>query len=191
MEGFVTGFGNPDWARTHTTANSTAPAVLALLRAGATCVGRTVMDEMAYRLVFSVGILIIYLIMPFFFVRLYTEWLKKVGSIWYHFNCIYSKRMLLVFLANLIVYNVRKSIYSLSYFWTSSDGSFCYQHHLIYLLLYCKPKRRGTSTCKRREYLLNIFPVNMLEIRRIQISNLFIVSFPLDCVISDEVWWYS
>ncbi|XP_057250338.1 amidase 1 isoform X3 [Beta vulgaris subsp. vulgaris] len=48
VEGFVTGFGNPDWARTHTTANSTAPAVLALLRAGATCVGRTVMDEMAY-----------------------------------------------------------------------------------------------------------------------------------------------
>ncbi|XP_021772964.1 amidase 1-like isoform X2 [Chenopodium quinoa] len=48
MEGLVTGFGNPDWARTHTKANSTAPAVLALLRAGATCVGKTIMDEMAY-----------------------------------------------------------------------------------------------------------------------------------------------
>ncbi|XP_021742471.1 amidase 1-like [Chenopodium quinoa] len=48
MEGLVTGFGNPDWARTHTKANSTAPAVLALLKAGATCVGKTIMDEMAY-----------------------------------------------------------------------------------------------------------------------------------------------
>lgn len=48
VEGFVTGFGNPDWASTHTTAKSTAPAVLALLKAGATCVGKTVMDEMAY-----------------------------------------------------------------------------------------------------------------------------------------------
>ena len=49
VEGYVTGFGNPDWARTHTVATSTAPTVLALLRAGATCVGKTVMDEMAYR----------------------------------------------------------------------------------------------------------------------------------------------
>ncbi|KAJ7973378.1 Amidase 1 [Quillaja saponaria] len=48
MEGYVTGFGNPDWARTHTAATSTAPAVLAVSRAGATCVGKTVMDEMAY-----------------------------------------------------------------------------------------------------------------------------------------------
>ncbi|KAL2325494.1 hypothetical protein Fmac_024552 [Flemingia macrophylla] len=48
VEGYVTGFGNPDWARTHHVATSTAPTVLALLRAGATCVGKTVMDEMAY-----------------------------------------------------------------------------------------------------------------------------------------------
>ncbi|GMG99708.1 hypothetical protein Nepgr_001548 [Nepenthes gracilis] len=48
VEGHMTGFGNPDWARTHTTAKSTAPAVLAILRAGATCVGKTVMDEMAF-----------------------------------------------------------------------------------------------------------------------------------------------
>ena len=47
----MTGFGNPDWARTHSAATSTAPAVLAILRAGATSVGKTVMDEMAYRLV--------------------------------------------------------------------------------------------------------------------------------------------
>ncbi|XP_058183079.1 amidase 1-like [Rhododendron vialii] len=48
MEGYVTGFGNPDWARTHSAATTTAPAVLAVLSGGATCMGRTVMDEMAY-----------------------------------------------------------------------------------------------------------------------------------------------
>ncbi|XP_056166297.1 amidase 1-like isoform X1 [Syzygium oleosum] len=48
VEGHVTGFGNPDWARTHVPAPSTAPAVLNVLKAGATCVGKTVMDEMAY-----------------------------------------------------------------------------------------------------------------------------------------------
>ncbi|KAJ9131484.1 hypothetical protein P3X46_035140 [Hevea brasiliensis] len=40
VNGFVTGFGNPDWARTHSAATSTAPAVLAILRGGATCVDR-------------------------------------------------------------------------------------------------------------------------------------------------------
>lgn len=48
IAGFVTGFGNPDWARTHAPATSTAPAVTAILEAGATCLGKTVMDEMAY-----------------------------------------------------------------------------------------------------------------------------------------------
>ncbi|XP_027364875.1 amidase 1 isoform X2 [Abrus precatorius] len=48
VEGYVTGFGNPDWARTHPVVTSTASTVLALLQAGATCVGKTVMDEMAY-----------------------------------------------------------------------------------------------------------------------------------------------
>uniref|UniRef100_A0A2P2MRR8 Uncharacterized protein MANES_09G165600 n=1 Tax=Rhizophora mucronata TaxID=61149 RepID=A0A2P2MRR8_RHIMU len=48
MDGHVTGFGHPDWARTHSAATSTAPAVLAVLRGGAICVGKTVMDEMAY-----------------------------------------------------------------------------------------------------------------------------------------------
>jgi hypothetical protein len=47
----VTGFGNPDWLRTHPAATSTAPSVSAVLSQGATCVGKTVMDEMAYRLV--------------------------------------------------------------------------------------------------------------------------------------------
>ncbi|KAJ9541145.1 hypothetical protein OSB04_027651 [Centaurea solstitialis] len=48
MDGYVSGFGNPDWLRTHSAAMSTAPAVSAMLKAGATCLGRTVMDEMAY-----------------------------------------------------------------------------------------------------------------------------------------------
>lgn len=48
VEGHITGFGNPDWAKTHSAAISTAPTVLSLLKAGATCVGKTVMDEMAY-----------------------------------------------------------------------------------------------------------------------------------------------
>ncbi|KAK4273482.1 hypothetical protein QN277_021872 [Acacia crassicarpa] len=48
VEGPVTGLGNPDWARTHPVASSTAPAISALLNAGATCVGTTVTDEMAY-----------------------------------------------------------------------------------------------------------------------------------------------
>lgn len=49
VEGYVTGFGNPDWARTHSVSTSTAPAVKAVVNGGATCVGKTVMDEMAYR----------------------------------------------------------------------------------------------------------------------------------------------
>ncbi|CAM0902820.1 unnamed protein product [Alopecurus aequalis] len=48
IAGHVTGFGTPDWARTHAPAAATAPAVLAALAAGATGVGKTVMDEMAY-----------------------------------------------------------------------------------------------------------------------------------------------
>jgi amidase len=50
VDGYVTGFGNPDWLRTHPAATSTAPSVLAVLSQGATCVGKSVMDEMAYRL---------------------------------------------------------------------------------------------------------------------------------------------
>jgi hypothetical protein len=47
--GRVTGFGNPDWARTHAPAGATSPVVLAALAAGAISIGKTVMDEMAYR----------------------------------------------------------------------------------------------------------------------------------------------
>ncbi|KAF8762182.1 hypothetical protein HU200_009730 [Digitaria exilis] len=49
ISGRVTGFGNPDWARTHAPAAATSPVVLVTLAAGATSVGKTVMDEMAYR----------------------------------------------------------------------------------------------------------------------------------------------
>lgn len=45
----MTGFGNPDWLRTHSAATSTAPVVSSLLEAGATSLGITIMDEMAYR----------------------------------------------------------------------------------------------------------------------------------------------
>ncbi|XP_010489574.1 PREDICTED: amidase 1-like isoform X2 [Camelina sativa] len=48
VEGRVTGFGNPDWLRTHTAATSTALVVSSLLEAGATALGITIMDEMAY-----------------------------------------------------------------------------------------------------------------------------------------------
>ncbi|KAK8486412.1 hypothetical protein V6N11_047251 [Hibiscus sabdariffa] len=48
VDGYVTGFGNPDWKRTHSAAVSMALAVLNVLEGGATCVGKTVMDEMAY-----------------------------------------------------------------------------------------------------------------------------------------------
>ncbi|XP_058096835.1 outer envelope protein 64, mitochondrial isoform X2 [Magnolia sinica] len=45
---YVTGFGNPDWKRTHDPANRTAVAVTCLLKHGAACVGKTVMDELAF-----------------------------------------------------------------------------------------------------------------------------------------------
>lgn len=50
VAGHVTGCGNPDWARTHGPAERTAPAVQALLDAGATLVGKTHTDELAYSL---------------------------------------------------------------------------------------------------------------------------------------------
>ncbi|MEZ5099061.1 MAG: amidase [Thermoleophilia bacterium] len=50
VAGFVTGAGSPDWARTHGPAERSAPAVQALLDAGATLVGKTHTDELAYSL---------------------------------------------------------------------------------------------------------------------------------------------
>ncbi|KAK3155321.1 hypothetical protein QOZ80_2BG0201730 [Eleusine coracana subsp. coracana] len=48
IEGYVAGFGNPDWKRTHEAAKRTAVAVTMLQKQGATCVGRTVMDELGF-----------------------------------------------------------------------------------------------------------------------------------------------
>ncbi|KAM7479639.1 hypothetical protein LguiA_027852 [Lonicera macranthoides] len=48
IDGYVTGFGNPDWARTHEAASRTSPVVSALVEGGATCIGKTVLDEMAF-----------------------------------------------------------------------------------------------------------------------------------------------
>jgi amidase len=50
VAGHPTGAGSPDWLRTHGPAEKTAPAVQALLDAGATLVGKTQMDEMAFSL---------------------------------------------------------------------------------------------------------------------------------------------
>ncbi|KAL1820109.1 hypothetical protein ACET3Z_014978 [Daucus carota] len=48
IDGHVTGFGNPDWARTHEAASQTSPVVLTLVEGGSTCVGKTVVDEMTF-----------------------------------------------------------------------------------------------------------------------------------------------
>jgi amidase len=50
VAGSVTTFGNPDWARTHPPAAATAPAVVALLEAGARLVGKTKTVELAFGL---------------------------------------------------------------------------------------------------------------------------------------------
>ncbi|HYD32864.1 MAG TPA: amidase [Azospirillaceae bacterium] len=51
VRGVTTGGGNPTWAETHEPATATAPAVLALLEAGADLVGKTVADELAFSLI--------------------------------------------------------------------------------------------------------------------------------------------
>ena len=50
VEGHRNCAGNPDWLRTHEPVASSAPAVRALLDAGATVAGKTQMDELAYSL---------------------------------------------------------------------------------------------------------------------------------------------
>jgi amidase len=50
VEGHITGGGNPDWASRQTLAARSAPVVECLLRAGATLVGKTVTDELAFSL---------------------------------------------------------------------------------------------------------------------------------------------
>lgn len=50
IEGFVTGFGNPDWARLHPPAVASSPVVLTLLEGGAELVGKTKTVELAFGL---------------------------------------------------------------------------------------------------------------------------------------------
>jgi len=50
VNGFVTGAGNPRWKETHPVAQTTAPAVELLLNEGATLLGKTISDEMAFSL---------------------------------------------------------------------------------------------------------------------------------------------
>jgi len=50
IAGVPTGYGNPDWARTHPPAIATAPIVQSLLLAGARMVGKTKTVELAYGL---------------------------------------------------------------------------------------------------------------------------------------------
>lgn len=48
IDGYVTGFGHPEWVKTHGKASWTSPVVTALVEGGATCIGKTVVDELAY-----------------------------------------------------------------------------------------------------------------------------------------------
>ncbi|XP_044477343.1 outer envelope protein 64, chloroplastic [Mangifera indica] len=48
IEGYVTGFGHPEWASSSSAASRTATAISTLVEGGATCVGKTVVDELAY-----------------------------------------------------------------------------------------------------------------------------------------------
>ena len=50
IEGVRTGFGQPDWLRTHAPARETATAVKQMLAAGADMVGKTHCDELCYSL---------------------------------------------------------------------------------------------------------------------------------------------
>lgn len=50
VQGFVTGAGNPTWKTTHQGAQTTAHAIELLLNEGATLLGKTISDEMAFSL---------------------------------------------------------------------------------------------------------------------------------------------
>ena len=55
VEGHTSSFGHPTWRDTHAPSSITAPAVAALLSAGADLVGMTKMDQLAYSLIGNVG----------------------------------------------------------------------------------------------------------------------------------------
>ncbi|KAL5071251.1 hypothetical protein RYX36_022138 [Vicia faba] len=48
VKGYGTGFGNPLWKKTHDEAEKTAFVMTALLFNGATCIGKTIMDEFSF-----------------------------------------------------------------------------------------------------------------------------------------------
>ncbi|KAJ1293957.1 hypothetical protein BS78_01G109600 [Paspalum vaginatum] len=48
VSGYITSFGSLEWAKTHDAETQTSPVVSALVNDGAICVGKTVIDEMAY-----------------------------------------------------------------------------------------------------------------------------------------------
>lgn len=50
VQGYVTGCGNPDWAKSHSPAAVNAVCLDRLLAAGATCIGKAVCDELAFSL---------------------------------------------------------------------------------------------------------------------------------------------
>jgi len=50
VSGCRTGAGNPDWERTHEPATQTAPAIVRLLDAGASLIGKSCSDELAFSL---------------------------------------------------------------------------------------------------------------------------------------------
>ncbi len=50
VKGSITGVGSPDWKRTHDPASETAPVVSLLIREGATFIGKSLTDEMAFSL---------------------------------------------------------------------------------------------------------------------------------------------
>ena len=52
----MTGFGNPQWKKMHNEAGKTAIVITALLSNGATCVGKTVMDEFSFGYVMRVSV---------------------------------------------------------------------------------------------------------------------------------------
>lgn len=63
MKGYVTGFGSVEWKRTHDVAVETAVVVTTLLKNGATCLGKTIMDEL------GLGYLYIYIVYLFTVLR--------------------------------------------------------------------------------------------------------------------------
>lgn len=48
VKGYITGYGSADWKRTHDATSTSAEGVKVMLKNGATCVGKTVMDQLGF-----------------------------------------------------------------------------------------------------------------------------------------------